>query len=317
MKRNNSSPLISIIVPVYNSEKYLNDCISSILKQSYPNIEVIFINDGSTDKSLDILNGILDSRVKVLSQDNSGAAEARNAGLKKAKGDYVCFVDSDDMIDDHYVEVLFETAQQSSADIVCTDYTYMTNTRPKSTNRTSDFKCISEDEAVRQLLTERISSAPHSKLFKYKVIKDVSFPRLTIAEDLLFNYWSIQKAKTIAISHCALYYYRQNMLGLTKKKFETSRMDGLTATKQIMKLESFSKPSIIRAFMEAHYILESMGHQKNMSDYKEQCFRIIRKYRFSVLFTKKASVKQRIFAALSIISPMLPSKIVLLKRRNK
>ena len=316
MKKSNSTPLVSVIIPVYNSEKFLQECISSILEQTYQNIDVIFVNDGSTDKSLDILKTITDNRVKVLTKKNSGASEARNTGLKEAKGDYVCFVDSDDIIDSRYIETLLDVTQRTSADITCTSYICFTDTLPTPANSASTFKHLTSREAIKQLLTERISSAPHGKLFKHKVIKNISFPRLTISEDLLFNYQAIKQAKVITTSNLALYYYRQNAQSLTKRKFMAARMDGIVATQQIIESEGASVPSIIRAFMEAHYILESMNNQKGLSKYKKQCFNIIRNYRFPVLFSKEARAKQRIFAILSVFSPALPSKIVRLKRRH-
>ena len=100
-KKTRKNPLFSVIVPVYNSEKYLNKCIDSILKQSFDNYELLLINDGSTDKSLEICKKYerLDSRVKVYNKKNSGTASTRNFGLFKAKGDYVVYVDSDDSIE--------------------------------------------------------------------------------------------------------------------------------------------------------------------------------------------------------------------------
>ncbi len=110
---------ISIIVPVYNSEKFLEKCINSIVNQTLKDIEIIFINDGSTDKSLDILKSyeLKDSRIKVLSQNNTGPSCARNNGLKIAKGEYVGFVDSDDWIDLDFYEKLYITAKKYDADI--------------------------------------------------------------------------------------------------------------------------------------------------------------------------------------------------------
>src|SRR5690606_18531829 len=96
----NSNPLISIVVPVYNSEKYLPECIESILNQNYANIELIIVNDGSTDNSLSIAEKFSenDSRIKILSQRNSGVSAARNLGISIAQGDYIGFVDSDDTV---------------------------------------------------------------------------------------------------------------------------------------------------------------------------------------------------------------------------
>ena len=105
----NQSELVSIIVPIYNSEKYLNDCLKSIQKQTYHNIEILLIDDGSQDNSLVICEevGVLDDRIKIYHQENQGVSAARNRGIELAKGKYILFIDSDDMIIDNMVEQMF------------------------------------------------------------------------------------------------------------------------------------------------------------------------------------------------------------------
>ena len=115
-----AEPLVSVIMPVYNAEKYLKVALSSLLTQTYKNIEIICVNDGSTDHSLDILERMssADKRIKVISQKNGGPAKARNAGLDAAKGKYISFVDSDDFVDRTMYSVLVEKAEKEKADIL-------------------------------------------------------------------------------------------------------------------------------------------------------------------------------------------------------
>ena len=112
---------LSIIVPVYNSEKFLNKCINSLINQTIKNIEIILINDGSSDNSLNICNEFAkkDSRIKVFSQENSGQATARNVGLDNATGEYITFTDADDWVDPDYYEKLLNTALNHNADVAC------------------------------------------------------------------------------------------------------------------------------------------------------------------------------------------------------
>lgn len=114
MKLNES--LVSVIVPVYNAEKYLKKCMESILKQTYENIELILINDGSIDKSLDICNQFSkrDRRIRVIDKDNSGVSDTRNLGIMLAKGKYLCFVDSDDYIEENYIEKMILNTDEST-----------------------------------------------------------------------------------------------------------------------------------------------------------------------------------------------------------
>ena len=112
------TPLVTIIVPVYNSEKYLEQCIQNLLNQTYHNLQIILVNDGSTDHSLDICKRITDKRVEVYTKQNGGASSARNLGLTHRKGEYVLFVDSDDYLKDNAVEILVSTADSNNADCV-------------------------------------------------------------------------------------------------------------------------------------------------------------------------------------------------------
>ena len=110
---------MSIVVPIYNSSRYLVRCINSICKQNYRNLEIILINDGSTDNSLELckMMASLDSRIKVISQENKGLSETRNKGLENATGDYVCFIDSDNYMEKDMIETLLKNALQNNADV--------------------------------------------------------------------------------------------------------------------------------------------------------------------------------------------------------
>ena len=160
--------LISVIVPIYNSEKYLPKCIESILSQTYKNLELILINDGSTDNSLNICNYYksLDNRIIVIDKPNEGVSATRNLGIKIAKGDYLGFVDSDDYIEDNMYEVLLTQIETDKSQI-CVMTSYTVNSLKKCP---SLYKkgIISGNEALKQLLMLRFPS-----LWAYLYSKDV------------------------------------------------------------------------------------------------------------------------------------------------
>ena len=124
MKSIKSNPEISIVVPVFNVEKFLKKCIESIISQSFSNFEVLLVNDGSTDGSLDICLQYtkIDDRVKVINKKNGGLSDARNAGIKYATGKYICFIDSDDFIEKEYLQKLYKNIVKYNSDVSMCEY---------------------------------------------------------------------------------------------------------------------------------------------------------------------------------------------------
>lgn len=126
MDKYKTEDLISIIVPIYNAEEFLGECIESILNQSYINIEIILVNDGSTDSSLNICNKYkeMDNRIKIISKSNSGVSDTRNIGISNALGKYICFTDADDMLKNDFVKVLYTEMVNNEVDIVFCNFEY-------------------------------------------------------------------------------------------------------------------------------------------------------------------------------------------------
>lgn len=172
--------VVSIIIPIYNTEAYLSDVIESVMRQSYTQLEIILVDDGSTDDSFGICKEYLkkDSRIVVLTQKNSGASIARNTGLDHATGEYVMFVDSDDWIDPQMVEMLVKEMEESCTDLVISQI-------PGDRRLYDTKKLLGSDEALKNLLFHRIWWSPCGKLFRSSHLKSLRFPKSTIAED----YW--------------------------------------------------------------------------------------------------------------------------------
>ena len=204
--------MISIIIPVFNSESYLNKCLDSLVNQTYENIEILCINDGSSDSSLAILNEFSkkDSRIKVFSQSNKGQSSARNLGLKEAKGDYILFIDSDDWVDLDFCEKIICTIKENDCDI---SIATIIRTGKKSSKIRLKFDKVETFETFEEKLA--ICNMPKccytcAKLYKKELFKDLSFKEGVYFEDVILLPQLIKKAKKITTTPKTTYYYRVN-----------------------------------------------------------------------------------------------------------
>ena len=203
-------PLISVIIPVYNTAAYLGRCLESVLKSSYENIEVICINDGSRDNSLEILQGYAakDSRVYVFSKENGGLSSARNAGLNLAKGEYISFVDSDDYISEDFLKYLFDGLNTSQADIAACRFktvheeSQTHNDIQDASGHVFDLEAAVKDFAVRSYVC--------NKLYRKHTLEGFQFSEaMRYAEDACFNLAVMCQSigTTVWVTEAQLYYY--------------------------------------------------------------------------------------------------------------
>ena len=187
---------ISIIVPVYNSEKYLNKCINNLIKQTLTDIEIIIINDGSVDNSDKIIRSYKDKRIKYLNKKNEGIAVTRNKGIKKATGKYITFVDSDDYIDITFCEKMFNKAEKEKCDIVICDY-YNINNHSKNIIKLNSFK--NSNLKNNPEMINLINLGPCNKIYSSRLLKEnkIIFPENIKYEDVPFVCECLIKAKNI------------------------------------------------------------------------------------------------------------------------
>lgn len=211
---------VSVIMPVYNSEKYLREALDSILGQSLKEIEVICVDDGSTDNSPRILGEYksADARLKIISCSNSGAGLARNAGLKQAQGDYVLFLDSDDWFEQDMLEQMLLLAESSSADItICKAQRFDNLTgKPLESDWMLREDCIPETPFDPVEISEHIFQFTFGqvwdKMYSRRFLSEtgIEFPPLRNSEDMVFAYQTILSAKTIAVLRKIMVHYRVN-----------------------------------------------------------------------------------------------------------
>ena len=240
------SDLISIIVPVYNAEKYLKKCIESILEQTYTNLEIILINDGSKDTSKIICDEYAkkDDRIVVIHKENEGVGRARNDGLDRATGKYIAFVDSDDYIEKNAIEILYNTLIEKKVDCVKGNYDIITSTGVNQNTELKLDKKYEDDEIkefVYHLLSERVRSFLWLLLIKKEYIKDRFNEELFLYEDVNFYLSFLGNIRSIYVFSEVIYHYviTENSLSRDTNKMY-SKIENLKLANIILK-ETLSK----------------------------------------------------------------------------
>ncbi|MDQ0903968.1 glycosyltransferase family 2 protein [Paenibacillus sp. V4I7] len=206
-------PKVSVIVPVYNCEKFISKCIDSIIHQTYSNIEVVIVNDGSTDRSEEIVNGFKekDARIVYYYQDNSGPSDARNHGINKSTGEYLAFIDSDDTVDRYYIELLLDKMKTSEADLVCCGYKDISEYGVL--NYTDfDFENSTSLHLFIDMVCKGTGGVLWSKLYKKEIISEYNLKMdksIFMSEDLIFVLQYALHCKSFAAIKGHLYYYNR------------------------------------------------------------------------------------------------------------
>ena len=205
-------PVISVIVPVYNVEKYLNRCVQSIVDQTYKNLEIILVDDGSPDHCPEICDEWVekDNRIKVIHKKNGGLSSARNAAIDIISGEYVTFVDSDDWIDLDMIASMLEFAKANDADIVSGGF-YFESTDGTSSVQTFSKRFYIDSEIAQNLLLDSIRPEVCSKFYRSKLVKQFRFDEtIKYAEDLPYNFYLMLQAKKLYSMGIPCYHYLQN-----------------------------------------------------------------------------------------------------------
>ncbi len=266
--------LISVIVPVYNTEKYLRKCIKSILNQSYQNLELILVNDGSTDNSGNICDEfhLGDGRIKVVHKKNAGLSDARNTGLDMAMGDYVCFVDSDDYIHPEMLERLFLYGTKYKADIaMCDYYTVRGDQFPEPFYETVTVRELDSIQALQRLFGPSMAQAvvAWNKLYRKDMLSDIRFPVGKIHEDAFTTYQLYYKADKIIHTNEKLYYYVKRDDSITGSGFSKKNLDALDM--HLERTEYFRKHGLTDLYkLSAHRYMVRMikAYWKSVSSHE-------------------------------------------------
>lgn len=226
-------PLISIIVPVYGVEQYLKRCVDSILCQTYYNIEIILVDDGSPDKCGEICDEYQknDTRVKVIHKQNGGLSDARNAAIPIARGEYLSFVDSDDWVSPYYVEHLYKAVSICQADLGISWFENVfegKSIHAKEEKELKKYVCLTTEECLKRLLyQDGVETSAWGKLYKREIFKELRYPVGKLYEDIPVTYEVIKQSKKISVINNIDYYYFQRQNSIQNMQFNIRKLDGV------------------------------------------------------------------------------------------
>lgn len=312
--------MVSIIIPAYNAEKYLRECLDSAVGQTHRDIEIIVVDDGSTDSTAEIVGEYVavDSRVKLIRQANAGLSASRNVAIDHAQGEWIMFLDSDDVLYPNSVETLCRFNNNRLI------YGGLLSGYQCEENNCSESRAevLDSAELIEKVLYQTSGILPTAcgKLYHRDLFDDIRFDESLIYEDLDIFYKLADKAGRIAVTNAPIYFYRKNPDGLTGT-FRPSRLDVLDVTRRIEEYISARHPALLPAARDRRlsanfnmYCLLSI-HDRNhrYAAVARDCWHIIRTYRRESLFNPRVRFKNKIGilvsyfgqTALRLLSPLV------------
>ncbi len=272
-----SNELVSVIVPIYNVEKYLKKCLDSIIKQTYTNLEIILIDDGSSDRCGEICDiyAQKDSRILVIHKENGGVSEARNKGIDRSIGRYIVFVDADDYIEEDMIEKLYCAVLKYDADIACCAQFIETKKKRKIQNNGSEFCENGEQILGRMLLFDQIDTGPCAKIYGSHLFASIRYPIKRRYEDMgtIYKLFAASE-KIVHISYVGYHYVMHNE-SFMHKKFHSEHFDSLYFSKEIheficKKYPALAKKSESYYFLAITSILQKIKGSDNFVEYKKE-----------------------------------------------
>ena len=270
--------LISVIIPVYNVEKYIIRCIDSVLNQTYTNLEIILVNDGSTDTSGELCDELAkdDKRIRVIHKKNGGLSDARNVGSRESKGEYILFIDSDDYIHVDMINTLYKQIINESADVsVCgVMNVYLNNQNPQCKDAEIYFVCEKEDFLREYLIGEKIPGSICNKLLKRTIVEQLNFPVGKIYEDAFYHYDLINVSEKFVVNTKPYYYYFHREGSITTTPFRKADLIYIYIYKKYFDLikdryVNLEEQGFFRLAYSYFYVLDKMLIEKNYQRFEE------------------------------------------------
>ena len=293
---------VSVIVPIYNSEKFIEATVEMLCKQTLEDIEIILVNDGSSDSSGEICDRLAknDSRIKVIHLKNSGVCVARNTGVKAAQGEYITFCDADDIISEKLVEVLYNLATENNCDISIVNYaTEFPDGKVRNTEGTGEIKKYNDNcEAIKDFFENRIFSGVYTKLLSRELASKLAFEEgKKINEDKMYVFDALRKAKSICAKDECFYRYIRRDNSSSNGSFGEKYFDCVYFAEKMQKIiekdfsdiSNFAKANCLHTYFD---MLKLMCIYNAQNEYKEkfdEYVKILRSVKFS--FAKKYFTK--------------------------
>jgi len=306
------NPLISVIVPVYKVEPYLRKCVDSIIAQTYTNLEIILVDDGSPDNCGKICDEYAerDERVRVVHKENGGLSDARNAALNIMKGEYVVFVDSDDWILPDYVKDMYENLVKYESDISLsgTIYVYENNKKDMILAINDADGLYTQREAVENLFYQKgIYPSAYSKLYKVELFKNIRYPKGKWNEDSATTYKIFCMCERISFSRASNYCYLQRAGSIENSGFSPKKIDAIDIVDEMLVWIGENKPEYENAAicrfvgMNLRIYRELIKSKGNFPAEKNRIECNLKKYRAQVVFNEKVKLKVRLACLLSYL----------------
>lgn len=310
-------PLVSIIVPIYNAEKYLHQCIESLIKQEYKNLEIILVNDGSQDSSLAICKSFekIDSRILVLNQKNQGVSRARAAGIEAAEGEYIGFVDSDDFIDPKiYLVLLTKILTEGSQCATLIDFTI----RSPSKSVIKSKSPVDNIGAIGELFLLRFPTSMWAYLYKTDLVKGVKMSdNIHFFEDFEFNFNYLKACDKVSICKGSYYNYRANVESINHQDLNSKKLSCLKIYDKIKKdsfvfyNEDLNGRSL---FFRANFVISMIVSFSGSSIVDKRDLSVLKRNNcmvfFESFFSKYVSVKYKLVMFGFLISPAVTVRLI-------
>lgn len=306
--------LVSVIVPVYNVEKCLSRCVNSLLNQTYHNLEIILVDDGSPDNCGKICDNYAarDSRVRVIHKKNGGLSDARNAAIPLVQGVYISFVDSDDWVSERYIEHLYEAIKKDNSDLAFSWFTNVFEGQEQDVskycvpekNDVENYSLLNSHDCLKKMFYQNgVECCAWGKLYKKEIISDLRYPIGKLYEDIPVTYESIKRAKKIAVISNVDYFYLQRAASIQYQKFDLRKLDGIKHCRDMMEAVKKDYQDLGPA-AECRYLSTVCNiffqiNEKKYEKEKRKLWREIKKYRKSVLTNPEARKKARMGALVS------------------
>ncbi len=261
---NNDTPLVSVIVPIYNVERYLDRCVESIVNQTYKNLEIILVDDGSPDNCPEMCDewARKDNRIKVVHKPNGGLSDARNAGFEVSNGELICYIDSDDWIELNFIHSLYEAMMNAQADVVeCATNYVSEDGHVLRIRKTPDSVHLDKISALRKLVLEDgVYQTVWNKLYKREVC--IPFEKGKLNEDEFFTWKVFDNINKLALVEKPMYNYLQRGGSIIQSNYSIRRLDGLRA--KFERMQELQKYERLASLTSQQLALDCMWHLQSV-----------------------------------------------------